>query len=127
MTEPVVLDASAILCLLRREKGHERVRAVLEGGLVSIVNWSEIIAKLDELGATEAEIDAILGELPVRLVPFDRAMARSAGLLRRKTMPFGLSFGDRACVALALAENMIVVTTDRDWSGVPGLKAEFVR
>ena len=127
MNEVVILDASALMCLLRREAGHERVRALYEGSLMSIVNWSEVIAKLVELGAAEPEIDAVLSELPIRLVPFDRASARLAGLLRRETKPLGLSFGDRACVALALAENKVAVTTDRDWRGVAGVRTEFVR
>lgn len=127
VSEPVVLDASALLCLLRQEPGHERVREVLDGSLMSIVNWSEVVAKFDDLGMPATDIDEVLGHLPIRLVPFDRGTARMAGLLRRETKPLGLSFGDRACIALALAEDKVVLSTDRDWATVPRLRSEFVR
>lgn len=123
----VVLDASALLCLLKREQGHVRVRQVVEGALVSVVNWSEVIAKLSELGASADEIQGALALFPVQLIPFDERLARRAGLLRRETKPLGLSFGDRACLALAMTENKVAVTTDRDWRGVAGVRTEFVR
>jgi PIN domain nuclease of toxin-antitoxin system len=46
---------------------------------------------------------------------FDAELAYRTGLLRRETRSFGLSLGDRACLALALREKLPVFTTDRRW------------
>lgn len=49
---------------------------------------------------------------------FDENLACMAGALRNETRPRGLSFGDRACFALGLAEGVPVVTVDRKWADV---------
>ena len=41
-----------------------------------------------------------------------------AGALREATRSSGLSLGDRACLALGLAEGVPVVTVDRKWADV---------
>ena len=45
-----VLDASAVLALLYREPGHERVAEQIAGAVVSTVNWAEIVQKLAQRG-----------------------------------------------------------------------------
>jgi len=54
---------------------------------------------------------------------FDWAAGLAAGLLRASTRRFGLSLGDRACLALAQQLQAPVLTTDRVWErldiGVP--------
>jgi ribonuclease VapC len=55
--------------------------------------------------------------------PFTVEQARIAGSLVRKTSPLGLSLGGRACLALAIALEAPVYTTDRMWKklklGIP--------
>jgi len=55
--------------------------------------------------------------------PFTAAQARIAGTLVKKTRSLGLSLGDRACLALAIALEAPVYTTDRLWKkltlGIP--------
>ncbi|HEX6405037.1 MAG TPA: hypothetical protein VF003_18055, partial [Pseudonocardiaceae bacterium] len=38
-----VLDASAVLALLYREPGHDRVAGLLGGAVVCAVNWAEVV------------------------------------------------------------------------------------
>lgn len=45
-----VLDASAVMELLYREPGHERVAGLLADAVVSAVNWIEIVQKLVQRG-----------------------------------------------------------------------------
>ena len=40
-----VLDASALLAFLHSEPGAHRVEPVLDGALVSAVNWAEVFQK----------------------------------------------------------------------------------
>ena len=112
----IVLDASAILALLRNEPGSEAVRAVIATGLVSTVNVSEVVAKLVERGASEA-ID-IVDSLPFETADFDTGLALAAGLMWTRGKKVGLSLGDRACLALAEHRRLPVITADRQWRGL---------
>ena len=115
-----VLDASAILAVLFREPGAEVVEAHYEEGLVSSVNLSEVAAKLSDCGMTSVEARDLLSGLGLEVRAFDEALAYSAGALREATRSRGLSLGDRACLALGIAESVPVVTVDRNWSHVSG-------
>ncbi|HEX6443297.1 MAG TPA: type II toxin-antitoxin system VapC family toxin [Stellaceae bacterium] len=97
---PVVLDASAIIALLRNEPGWERVEAVLANAAISTVNLAEVVGYLTRTGATEDNLRAMLYLFSVQVVPFDEAGAYDAGRLVQVTRPAGLSLGARACLAL---------------------------
>jgi ribonuclease VapC len=116
-----VLDASAVLALLRGEPGADAVAALWPGVRVSAVNLSEVAAKLADRGAGEEEIRDTLAELELRVEPFDGEDAIAAGLLRPPTRSDGLSLADRACLALAVRLGLPVVTADRRWTelGLP--------
>lgn len=118
MTERYVLDASAILCLIRNEPGADRVGAVLADSSISTVNMSEVIAKMADLGMHADLIDAVLGPLQLPAIPFDAAQARAAGLMRPATKLLGLSLGDRACLALAEQSGATAMTADRAWGAL---------
>lgn len=124
-----VLDASALLALLKRETGHEQVATLLKrGALMSTVNLSEVIAKLDEAGVPGAAIRDTLDGLRLELVPFDDEAAFVAGRLRTRTRHVGLSFGDRACLALAELRSLPVLTADRSWANLDvGITLQFIR
>lgn len=125
-----VLDASALLCLFNQEAGQERVRAALTEAVISAVNYSEVVAKLVERGGGIATISRAMEHLHISVVDFDRAQAVEAGALRQATRQAGLSFGDRACLALAKSRGLVALTADQAWShlGDPiGVKIELVR
>ena len=110
------LDASAILAYLFNERGAERLTPeILADALVSTVNLAEVQTKLVKLGrsAEDAWIDAhSLGTLAV---PYTSEHARIAGDLITQTEKYGLSLGDRSCLALAIALNAPVYTTEQIW------------
>jgi len=118
VTERYVLDASAVLCLIRNEPGADTVKAALPESSVGAVNLSEVIAKMADLGMDADLIDAVLGPLQLPAIPFDAAQARVAGLMRPATRPLGLSLGDRACLALAEQSGATAITTDRAWAAL---------
>lgn len=119
----VTLDASALLAVFNGEPGSERVAAFLTGGecTMSTVNLSEVVTKLVERGVTLDEAQRAITAARLTFHPFDEAAAFEAASLRMLTRPAGLSFGDRACVALAARLGAVVVTTDRSWvtAGLP--------
>jgi len=113
-----VLDASAILAVLQAEPGGEIVSEMLrtEVGHVSAVNLSEVVTRLAERGKLEPEIRADIEKLRLGTVAFDSEDAYQAGLMRPLTRQAGLSFGDRACLALAQRLGLPAVTADRGWT-----------
>jgi len=121
VTERVVLDASAVMCLIRNEPGANTVKSALPESCISAVNLAEIVAKMNELGMDEALIAQVLDPLQMHVVPFDAALAHASGMLRSATRALGLSLGDRACLALAARLGATAMTTDKAWSGLAGI------
>lgn len=114
----VVLDASALLAMLHAEPGGETVRAALDGALLSTVNLAEVVSHYAKLGASKADIEDMLGPLPIRIVPSDTNLSYEAGMLRPLTLPGGLSLGDRYCLALARREGLPALTAERRWPDI---------
>ena len=82
---------------------------------MSAVNLSEVIAKLQAEGTLEPAIRQALQNLSLIVAPFNEAQAYEAGLLRASTRVLGLSFGDRACLALARSMDLPAYTADQAW------------
>ena len=128
MSDLHVLDASAVLCLIRAEPGAEAVKAALPGSVISAVNLEEVVKKLSDLGMDGVLISAVLDPLQLNAIDFDGDQARACGMLRPATRGRGLSLGDRACLALAARLDATALTTDRVWSELPGVgKVALVR
>lgn len=113
-----VLDASALLAVMLEEPGAEKVRELLPGAIVGAVNLAEVVAKLQERGAPDENIDRNIARLNLPVIPFDAAHAMAAGKLRARTRSLGLSLGDRACLALAMDRGLPAVTMDRGWAAL---------
>ncbi len=117
MTE-AVLDASALVAFLRDEPGAERVRGRLGQLRISAVNLAETLSKMVEYGKPLDLIAHQVERLKIPVVSFDGVDAKVVAFLRPVTRHAGLSLGDRACLALALARQEPVLTTERTWAGL---------
>jgi len=115
VSELVVLDSSALLCLLGAEPGSDKVAEALPRSAISTVNLAEMVAKLCERGLSGEEVRAALSGLPLDIRPFTADQAQASGALRPATRALGLSLGDRACLALAAELGATALTADRDW------------
>ncbi len=111
----IVFDASVVLAHLNNERGAERATHFLGDAIICAVNYSEVIAKLIERGASLSLIRPALSRYGLEIAPFDEDLAERAGALRAKTKALGLSLGDRACLALAERSRLPVLTADRMW------------
>lgn len=128
MANSVVLDASALIALMRNEKGAEVVAACLSSAMMSTVSEAEVQAKLVAAGLNEQEAWWHITEVGCESVAFDEEQARIAGGLVKLTRPYGLSAGDWACLALALKYKATVYTTDRSWKNLRlGIEVEVIR
>lgn len=125
---PFVLDTSAVLAILFRETGQDVVRSALhEGALLSTVNFAEAVTRLVRDGMAADRAAAAITALPIGLRDLDAQLATDAGALFTQTRPFGLSLGDRACLALARHEGVPALTGDRVWLEVAPLLGVAVR
>ncbi len=112
----VVLDASAILALLNEEPGAEKITPdLLSRATTSAVNLAEVQTILVREGGDPDESWALAVDPISEVEPFTAEHARIAGTLIQKTSSLGLSLGDRACLALAIALDAPVYTTDQLW------------
>lgn len=112
MSDRIVLDASALLCLLNGEQGAERVAMVLTRSVIGAVNFGEVVSKLRERGVSLEEVQEALGGLHLDIRPLSASQAMTIGDLRPVTRTLGLSLGDRACLALAMDLGTELYTTD---------------
>jgi len=120
----VVLDASAMLAYIQEERGAENLtKEILDHAVASTVNLAEVQSKLVKKGHDPEEAWEEILSLVNAEVPFTSNQARIAGDLITTTEPYGLSLGDRSCLALAIALNAPVYTTEQLWRnlkvGVP--------
>jgi PIN domain nuclease of toxin-antitoxin system len=126
--DEIVADASAILAALKNERFDNIHPQRLVRATISAVNLCEVRTKLHDDGLSEAQADAAVSVMNLRVVPFDEPQARVAAGLRRLTRPAGLSLGDRACLALGDRVGCPVVTADRIWRSLDlGVEVVVIR
>ena len=121
-----VLDASALLALLNDEPGAERLPAesdLMRSAVMSTVNLAEAQGKLVSSGIPSKDAwEALLAPIS-EVSDFSQEQAKWAGTLISQTRMLGLSLGDTACLALALALGVPVYTAHRQWAkldlGIP--------
>ena len=107
------LDASAILAVLLDEPGGDYVYTQLNDSQISVINLSEVYATLLDGGMTFEQAQAIVDPLPFRIRTFRDGHAWKTAQLRPVTKAFGLSLGDRACIAQAMLNELPILTADR--------------
>ena len=112
----VVFDSSALLAIAFEENGADVAARRLSGGIMSAITASEVVARFVDLGVSGEDARASLLDFGLEIRLFDTALAVAAGLLRAATREKGLSLGDRACTALAMREQVGIVTADRVWA-----------
>ena len=124
-----VLDASAILAVLRNEPGGEVLTdEVMAESMASTVNLAEVQTAMVRQGVAPDEAWKRAGIPVSRVVAFSEDQARVAGSLVAETRALGLSLGDRACLALALELNAPMYTADRSWKKLGlGVEVRVIR
>jgi PIN domain nuclease of toxin-antitoxin system len=123
-----VLDASALLAYVFKEPGADVVSKVVETACMSSVNLSEVLTRIARDGREPAGFAARIERSNLEVVPFIAKDALATANLEPQTRRFGLSLGDRACLALGLARREAVYTADRIWSQLDiGIKVVSIR
>jgi PIN domain nuclease of toxin-antitoxin system len=123
-----VFDSSALIACLRNEPGGSTIAEDVQGSLLCSVNLTEVVDVLTRQGASFEQARDIVRLSQLKIADFDRDLAEQAGALAQRTRAFGLSLGDRACLALAMREKAPVLTADRGWHGLDlDVEVRFVR
>ena len=124
-----VLDASAVLALLRDERGADVIAEYLGEALISAVTLQEVIKVLLADGASASAAREIIDPLGLEVRDHCADDAWAAALLWQATKSKGSGLGDRTCMALGIATALPVITTDKAWSelAIPGLTVIQVR
>lgn len=124
-----VLDSHAIVALVEKEKGHERVAARLVAAqnneialYMSLINWGEILYTFErERGGQFAiELEQELDEYPMKLMGVDRRRIRAAARLKSV---YRLSYADAFAAALAQELDATVITGDPEFKTVQDIVA----
>jgi PIN domain nuclease of toxin-antitoxin system len=123
-----VLDASAVLAYLHQEDGWEAVRSGIGEACIGAVNWSEVAQKTVQQGLDIELARDLLTEVGLTIVPFSAGQAENTAELWEKTRQHGLSLADRACLALAIEKEAVVLTADRAWADLElGIEIQALR
>ncbi|NRB10155.1 MAG: type II toxin-antitoxin system VapC family toxin [Rickettsiaceae bacterium] len=110
-----LLDTSAVISILQKESGYKLVEEIIASSAISAVNFSELVAVLARSSIPEKDIDKIITDIVPEIIPFSEDIAINAGKLVNKTKEYGLSLGDRACLATGQYYGMEIYTADKAW------------
>jgi PIN domain nuclease of toxin-antitoxin system len=124
----VVFDSSIVLAWLLRETGADQILPLIPNAVISSVNAAEAQTRLVRQGTDPKQAWRSIIDSVKEVIPFDATQAEVAGSLICHTEPYGLSLGDRACLALGLATHSPVYTADRAWAQLAvGVDVRLVR
>jgi ribonuclease VapC len=126
----VVLDASALLALIKAERGWDAVDAVVAEAVIAAVNLGEAAQREFKAGRTREQFDMTAAALGVAVEPVDARLAVDAAEFRERGRAMGLSQAD--CIFLALARRLgaEAMTADRKWIEVAeaiGVEVRVIR
>ena len=121
-----VLDASAIVALIRKEKGHGVIQQVVAAGaVVASTGLAEalIVCRRQGHSRTSADLAVDLGALGLRVEPVTYEDAVEMDYLtqvsdqaKNENSDIGsLSLGDVACLAVARRLELKVIASDGTW------------
>ncbi|HLX54108.1 MAG TPA: type II toxin-antitoxin system VapC family toxin [Aquella sp.] len=114
-TTKTVFDTSAFLAIINDEPGSEIAQKHISNACMCTINIAEVVTYLVRNGYTnDTDIHRIVNL--IKPISFDEQVAVMAGKMISLTKKFGLSLGDRSCLATAKQLNLPVYTADRKWS-----------
>lgn len=126
MSEKLVVDSFALVCLFNREPGWEVVqRALYEQekagtkALLNRIHWGEFYYVVRRRVGSKKADDALhlLEQLPIEMVEVDPPLVRSAAEIKSEN---AVSYADAFCVATAMRFGAAVLTSDPEFKAVEG-------
>ena len=128
MREITLLDSFALLAYLKKEKGYQKVKALLASNqegkgnlLMNEINAGEvyyILGRERSLDAAEYFLHNILEALPIKIVPNSSSDIIEAAKIK---IQFPIAYADAFAVATAIKYDATLITGDRDFNKVEHL------
>jgi len=112
--------------LFAKEPGYESVRQNLKHAIISSVNIAEVYKYCIAVqNLTEDDCRNLIKLSGIKIIDFCEEQALITAKIIKQTKEYGLSLGDKGCIALAMFKNYPVLTCDKIWQKVD-LDVEFV-
>lgn len=123
-----IVDASALLAAIHEEKGGDSVKKIIDVCIISAINWSVVLQKLERAAIDSSQVETALKALGLEVTDFTDEDAHIAASLWGDSKALGLSLADRACVATAIRLNANVITADKIWRQLEiGIEIKLIR
>lgn len=126
MTNKIVLDSSALITLFAKETGYQYVKQHMKYAIISSINIAEVYKYcIETQNLTEDDCRNLIKLSGIKIIDFCEEQALISATIIKKTKQYGLSLGDRGCIALAMLKNCSILTCDKIWQKVD-LNVEFI-
>jgi len=122
----VVFDSSALIALFAKENGYQLIKTHMKDGIISSVNIAEVYKYcIETQNLTEEEAKTLIQLSDIKIIDFCSQQALISAKIIHDTKLYGLSLGDRACIALAILKKCPILTCDKIWKKLD-LNVEFI-
>lgn len=126
MASNIVFDSSVLIMLFAKEPGYESVRGYMRNAVISTINIAEVYKYCIEVQNLSEEDCRNLTKLTgIKIIDFCEQQALISAKIIKNTKQYGLSLGDRGCIALATLKDCSILTCDKIWQKVD-LNIEFI-
>lgn len=123
----VVIDSSALLALIKKEPGYDRVQDAIDEAVVSPVILAECLGKAARYGLDPVSTEELLLAAGLRLSTVEISDIRLVAQLHARP-DRNISLADRFCLALAMRLSLPLVTGDRPWAALSlPIELRFIR
>jgi PIN domain nuclease of toxin-antitoxin system len=117
MSNGYVFDSSALIAIIKNEKGNEQAESFLEQAVMSPVNVSEVIIVLHRGGMPLEIATEVVASMVNNVEPCNYQDAKLAAEIKTNAN-HSISLGDSFCLALGERKILPVVTADRSWKNL---------
>ena len=126
MSNKIVLDSSALIMLFGKEPGYELVKQNLRHAIISSVSIAEVYEYcIETCDLTEDDCRELIHLSGIKIIDFCEEQALISAKIIKDTKQYGLSLGDRGCLALAIHKNCPILTGNTIWQEID-LGIEFI-
>jgi PIN domain nuclease of toxin-antitoxin system len=126
MVSNIVFDSSVLIMLFAKEPGYESVRRYMRNAIISTINIAEVYKYCIEVqNLSEEDCRNLIKLTGIKIIDFCEQQALISAKIIKNTKQYGLSLGDRGCIALATLKNCSILTCDKIWQKVD-LNIEFI-
>ncbi len=122
----IIFDASALIALFAKENGYQTIKIHMKDAIISSVNIAEVYKYcIETQNLAQNDARKLIELADIKIIDFCHEQALISSTIIHKTKAYGLSLGDRACIALALFKNHPILTCDKIWEKLD-LSVKFI-